>query len=321
MTKPRLLLTRRWPDAAEAALAEQFDLSPNSADNPMPSDALAEAMRSYDALGVTVTDRLDAASFEGATVKILANFGVGVSHIDLDAAKAAGVVVTNTPGVLSDATADMAMALLLAAARRLAEGEREVRAGHWSGWRPTHLVGTQVTGATLGIIGFGRIGQAMARRAHFGFGMRVLAQNRSPIDPATAKACGAEICETIEAVLREANFVSLHCPGGEANRHLIDGERLDLMKPGAFLINTARGEVVDEAALADRLEAGQLGGAGLDVFEDEPRINAKLFGLDNVVLAPHLGSATAETRDAMGKKALDNLRAFFAGETPPDRVV
>jgi lactate dehydrogenase-like 2-hydroxyacid dehydrogenase len=278
-------------------------------------------MRSYDALGVTVTDRLDAAAFEGATVKILANFGVGVSHIDLDAAKAAGVVVTNTPGVLSDATADMAMALLLAAARRLAEGEREVRAGHWSGWRPTHLVGTQVTGATLGIIGFGRIGQAMARRAHFGFGMRVLAQNRSPIDPATAKACGAEICETVETVLREADFVSLHCPGGEENRHLIDGERLDLMKPGAFLINTARGEVVDEAALADRLEAGRLGGAGLDVFEDEPRINAKLFGLDNVVLAPHLGSATGQTRDAMGAKALENLRAFFAGETPPDRGI
>jgi lactate dehydrogenase-like 2-hydroxyacid dehydrogenase len=230
------------------------------------------------------------------------------------------VVVTNTPGVLTDATADMAMALLLAAARRLAEGEREVRAGHWSGWRPTHLVGTQVTGATLGIIGFGRIGQAMARRAHFGFGMRVLAQNRSPIDPAAAAACGAEIRQTVEDVLREADFVSLHCPGGEENRHLIDGERLDLMKPGAFLINTARGEVVDEAALADRLEAGRLGGAGLDVFEDEPRINAKLFALDNVVLAPHLGSATGQTRDAMGAKALENLRAFFAGEVPPDRV-
>lgn len=321
MSRPSLLLTRRWPPAAEAALAEHFALTTSPDDAPMDSDALAAALRRFDAVGVTVTDRVDAAELTGATTRILANFGVGVSHIDLDAARAAGIVVTNTPGVLTDATADMAMALLLAAARRLGEGERELRAGAWAGWRPTHLTGTQVTGATLGIIGFGRIGQAMARRAHFGFGMRVLAQNRSPIDPALAAACGAEPRGEIDEVLREADFVSLHCPGGAANRHLIDARRLALMKPGAFLINTARGEVVDEAALADALMTGHLGGAGLDVFEAEPAIHPDLLRCEKAVLAPHLGSATAATREAMGLRALANLRAFFAGAAPPDRVI
>ena len=318
--RPRLLVTRRWPGGVEARLAERFDVTLNETDTPMQPAALAEALRRYDALAVTVTDRLDAAVLEGATARIVANYGVGVSHIDLAAARKAGIAVTNTPGVLTDATADMAMALLLAAARRLGEGERELRAGRWTGWRPTHLIGTQVTGATLGIIGFGRIGQAMARRAHFGFGMKVIFQNRSPVRREIALSSGAEPRETVEDVLAEADFVSLHCPGGAENRHLLDARRIGLMKPGACLVNTARGEVVDEAALAAALAEGRLGGAGLDVFEEEPTVHPALLALDNVVLAPHLGSATRETREAMGMKVVENLCAFFDGRTPPDRV-
>jgi lactate dehydrogenase-like 2-hydroxyacid dehydrogenase len=318
--RPRLLITRRLTPAVEARLAGRFDVTLDPDDRPLSPAALAEALRSFDALACTVTDRLDAAALNGATVRILANFGVGVSHIDLAAAKAAGIVVTNTPGVLTDATADLAMALLLAAARRLGEGEREVRAGRWTGWRPSHMIGTQVTGATLGIIGFGRIGQAMARRGHFGFGMRVIFQNRSRIAPEIAAACSAEQRDSIEAVLAEADFVSLHCPGGAENRHLIDAQRLSLMKPTAFLINTARGEVVDEAALAAALAEGRLAGVGLDVFEREPAIHPLLLTLDNAVLAPHLGSATGQTREAMGAKVAENLEAFFDGHEPPDRV-
>lgn len=286
----------------------------------MSADALRAALRSHDAVACTVTDRIDAAVLDGATARVLGNYGVGVSHIDRAAARAARVIVTNTPGVLTDCTADMAMALLLAAARRLGEGERMVRAGRWPGWAPTQLVGTRVAGATLGIIGFGRIGQAVARRAHFGFGMRVIAQNRSAIDPAVAAACGAEIAATVDEVLVTADMVSLHCPGGAENRHLIDRERLGRMKPGAILVNTARGEVIDEGALAEALATGRLAAAGLDVFENEPTIHPALPALENVVLAPHLGSATRATRVAMGMQVLRNLRAVFAGEEPPDRV-
>lgn len=318
--KPRVLITRRWPGAAETAVAAEFDVTLNTDDAPLSEAALAEALRTHDAVATTVTDRVGAACFAGATAKLIANYGVGYSNIDAAAAKAAGVMVTNTPDVLTDCTADLAMALLLAAARRLGEGERELRAGRWTGWRPTHMIGAKASGATLGVIGFGRIGQAMARRAALGFGMRVLFHNRSPISPEVAAAVGAEPRDSVEAVLAEADFVSLHMPGGAANTHLIDAARLALMKPTAFLINTARGEVVDEAALADALAAGRLAGAGLDVFEREPAVNPALMGLENVVLAPHLGSATAGTRVGMGLRALENLRAAFAGREPPDRV-
>lgn len=317
---PTLLLTRAWPAAVEAALADHFCVTRNRHDTPLSAEAMRAALRSHDAVACTVTDRIDADVLDGATARVLANYGVGVSHIDLAAARAAGVVVTNTPGVLTECTADMAMALLLAAARRLGEGERLVRAGRWPGWAPTQLVGTRVSGATLGIIGFGRIGQAVARRAHFGFGMRVIAQNRSAVDPALAAACGAEMVGSVEDVLAEADAVSLHCPGGSENRHLIDRARLARMKRGAILVNTARGEVVDEAALAEALAAGHLAAAGLDVFEAEPRVHPALLGLESVVLAPHLGSATQETRVAMGLQVLRNLRAVFAGAAPPDRV-
>ncbi len=322
MPKPRLLVTRRWPAAVEQKMAEVFDLDLNRSDAPLSTADLRDAMGRYDAILPTVTDRLPAAVFDGAAprTRILANYGVGFAHIDTDAARARGIAVTNTPDVLSDCTADIAMTLLLMVARRAGEGERELRDGRWTGWRPTHLIGTKVSGATLGIIGFGRIGQAMAQRAHFGFGMKILVQNRSPVPPEVLARFNAVQVPTIEDLLPDCDFVSLHCPGGTANRHLINSRRLDLMRPGAFLINTARGEVVDEHALAQALWFGTIGGAGLDVFEREPNVPEALLGADNLVLLPHLGSATRETREAMGFRVFDNLTAFFDGRTPRDRV-
>jgi lactate dehydrogenase-like 2-hydroxyacid dehydrogenase len=270
----------------------------------------------------TVSDRITAEvlSAEPMLCKILGNFGVGFNHIDIKAARERGVAVTNTPAVLTDCTADIAMTLLLMAARRAGEGERHVRAGAWAGWRPSHMVGTQVTGKTLGLIGFGRIGQAVARKAHFGFGMKILyaSPERAPLEIETA--LGARHCESLSELLAAADFVSLHCPGGEANRHLINAARLAEMKRGAFLINTSRGEVVDERALIEALEAHRIAGAGLDVYEREPRIAEELLTMESVVLLPHLGSATMETRVAMGMRVAENLDAFFEGREPPDRV-
>lgn len=322
MTKPRVLVTRRWPDAVEAKMAQAFDLQLNTSDQPLSQADLRDAMGQYDAILPTVTDRLPAAVFDGSTTRtrILANYGVGYAHIDTEAAKARGIAVTNTPDVLSECTADIAMTLLLMVARRAGEGERELRDGRWTGWRPTHLIGTKVSGATLGIIGFGRIGQAMAQRAHFGFGMKILVQNRSPVPAEILARYNATQVATIEDLLPDCDFVSLHCPGGAANRHLINASRLDLMKPNAFLINTARGEVVDEHALAQSLWFGTIGGAGLDVFDREPQVPEALLNADNLVLLPHLGSATRETREAMGFRVLDNLTAFFEGRAPRDRV-
>ncbi|MBD9495769.1 MULTISPECIES: D-glycerate dehydrogenase [unclassified Ensifer] len=321
-SKPRILLTRRWPAAVEQVLAERFDVTLNEGDVPLTAAELAEALRTYDAVLPTVSDRLPADLFAGGGLraKILGNYGVGYNHIDVAAAKAADIVVTNTPGVLTDCTADIAMTLLLAVARRAGEGERQVRAGEWSGWRPTHMIGGKVTGKTLGIIGFGRIGKAMAKRCHYGFDMDVVFYNRSRIDPAEASRYGARQLDTVEDVLKVADFVSLHCPGGGENRHLINAERLALMKKGAYLVNTARGDVIDEPALIAALENGVIRGAGLDVFEAEPNVPERLRGLENVVLLPHLGSATEETRVAMGMKVVDNIAAFFDGREPPDRV-
>jgi len=303
-------------------MAEVFDLTLNTSDRPLTEPELKDALGQYDAVLPTVTDRLPAAVFDRASTRtrILANYGVGFAHIDTAAAKERGIAVTNTPDVLSECTADIAMTLLLMTARRAGEGERELREGRWTGWRPTHLIGTKVSGATLGIIGFGRIGQAMAQRAHFGFGMQILVQNRSPIPPEVLARYNATQVPSIEDLLPQCDFVSLHCPGGAANRHLINARRLDLMKPGAFLINTARGEVVDEHALAQSLWFGTIGGAGLDVFEREPSVPDALLNADNLVLLPHLGSATRETREAMGFRVLDNLTAFFDGRAPRDRV-
>ncbi len=322
MKKARILVTRRWPEAVEAVLAERFEATFNAGDRPMDRAALADALAHYDAVLPTVSDRLPAALFERErlSARIIGNYGVGYNHIDVGAAAARGIVVTNTPGVLTDCTADIAMTLLLQVARRAGEGEREVRAGGWSGWRPTHMIGTRVSGKTLGIIGFGRIGKAMAKRCHFGFDMDVVFHNRSRIDPAEAARYGARQLDTVEEVLAVSDFVSLHCPGGGENAGLIDAGRLAAMKPSAYLINTARGDVVDEAALVRALAERRIAGAGLDVYAAEPHVPEALRAMENVVLLPHLGSATAETRIAMGMKVVDNITAFFEGREPPDRV-
>ena len=321
--KPRVMVTRRWPDKVEALLTERFDAVLNIDDVPLTPAELADAFKTYDAILPTVSDRLPASVFpeaEGRT-KLLANFGVGFSHIDISAARERGIAVTNTPGVLTDCTADIAMTLLLTVARRAGEGERQLRAGNWMGWCPTHLIGTRLSGKRLGIIGMGRIGKAMAHRAHFGFGMDVVFYNRSIVDDDFTRKISARQLPSIEAVLAESDFVSLHCPGGAENRHLIDAAKLAAMKPSAFLINTARGDVVDEVALIQALDRGTIAGAGLDVYAEEPQVPRALLERENVVLLPHLGSATAETREAMGMKALDNLVAFFNGNAVPDRVV
>lgn len=323
MAKPTVLVTRRWPEAVEAKLAETYDVTLNTSDTPLGADQLRDALTRYDAVCPTVTDKIGADILGAGNLKtrILGNYGVGYSHIDEAAARAAGLVVTNTPEVLSDCTADLAMALMLAAARRLGEGEREVRAGKWTGWRPTHMIGQKVTGKTLGIIGFGRIGQKMADRAHFGFGMKILAFDAFPVKPEVLARYGAEQVGSVEDLLPRCDFVSLHCPGGDANRHLINATTLKMMKPTGIVINTARGEVVDDKALVAALTDGEIAAAGLDVFEGEPDINPDLVGCENAVLAPHLGSATLETREAMGWRVLDNLEDFFAGREPRDRVV
>ena len=267
MTQPRVLVTRRWPDAVEAAIADRFDAIFNESDRPLSNDDFKLAFKEVDAILPTVTDRIGASLFEAADTRtrILANYGVGFNHIDVDAAKGRGMVVTNTPDVLSECTADLAMTLMLMAARRVSEGEREVRDGEWSGWRPTHLLGTKISGKTLGLVGFGRIGREVARRAHHGFGMTVKVFNRSTVDPAVLRAFGAEQVASLEGLLPQCDFVSLHCQGGADNRHLIDARRLNQMKPTAYLINTARGEVVDEQALAQALWFETIAGAGLDV--------------------------------------------------------
>ncbi len=322
MSKPKVIVTRRWPEAVETRLAEVFDVRLNESDRPMSQDQLRAAFTEADAVFPTVSDRIDAAVLgaEPLKAKLCGNFGVGFNNIDTEAATARGLTVTNTPGVLTDATADLAMTLLLAVARRAGEGERHLRNGEWTGWRPTHMMGTQITGKTLGLIGFGRIGRALAARAHFGFNMDVLFHDPYPPGAADAKALGATACGSIEVVLERSDFVSLHTPGGADTRHLMNAERFARMKAGAYLINTSRGDVIDEAALVQALQSGAIAGAGLDVFEGEPKVTPRLVEMENVVLLPHLGSATLETRVAMGMTVLKNAQAFFAGEAPPNRV-
>ncbi|MGD8278493.1 MAG: D-glycerate dehydrogenase [Gemmatimonadota bacterium] len=318
---PTVTVTRKLPPAVEAALTAEFDARLNPDDRPMGAAALRAAFEESDAVLPTVSDRIGADLFgPPLRARLIANFGVGTDHIDLDAAVAAGLVVTNTPGVLTDCTADLTMALLLAVMRRLGEAERELRGGAWTGWRPTHMLGTRVTGKTLGIVGFGRIGRAVARRAHHGFGMRILFHTPETPPPEECAGLGAEPRESLDAMLEECDVVSIHCPATPETRHLIDAVRLARMKPDSFLVNTARGDIVDEVALVAALKAGRLAGAGLDVYEREPAVSAGLLELGNVVLLPHIGSASVETRTDMGMRALDNLRAFFAGQEPPDRI-
>jgi lactate dehydrogenase-like 2-hydroxyacid dehydrogenase len=318
-----VVVTRRLPEPVHQALARAFDARLNPDDRPLSADGLREAVGSADALLTTVTDKVTAEvlAAEPRRAGLVANFGVGFNNIDVEAAKARGIAVSNTPDVLTDATADLAMTLLLMVARRTGEGERHLRGGQWTGWRPTHMLGTHVTGKTLGLVGMGRIARAVAQRAHHGFGMRIIYHDPFPPPPDVARGLGAEQRQTLDEVLREADFVSLHCPATPETRHLLNRDRLALMRPEAFLINTARGDVVDEAALVETLASKRIAGAGLDVFEREPQVTQALTAMDNVVLLPHLGSATTETRVAMGMRAFENLQLFFSGQPLRDRVV
>lgn len=323
MSKPKVILTRKWPADAEAQAKEWFDVTLNEDDHKMSIDELKDAMRNYDAVCPTVSDFVinsEILDVEDRKCQIVANFGVGFNNIDTDAAKSAGVVVSNTPEVLTHCTADIAMLLLLAVARRGGEGERLVRNKQWDGWCPTHMLATKVTGKKLGFIGFGRIAQAVAQKAHHGFDMEISFYDPYPPADEVINKFSATKMDTVEDVLKDSDFVTLHCPGGGSNTNLMNAERFGLMKPTAFLINTARGDVVDEPALVDALKKGEIAGAGLDVFAKEPTVTEDLLSMENVVLLPHLGSATTETRVAMGLRSLSNVKAFFAGEEPGDRV-
>ncbi len=316
--KPKILISRRWPQAVETRLSARYDVTLNETDTPMTLDQLRAAMTEYDALCPTVSDKVpaDVLSAPGARVRIVANYGAGYEHIDLDAARAAGLVVTNTPDVLTDATAELAFLLMLMAARRAGEGERELRAGEWRGWRPTHLLGQSLAGKTLGLVGYGRIARATAERAKALLGMSIAYHSRRRAEDED----GAVYFDTLEGLAEVADVLSLHTPGGPQTHHMINAELLKRMKPGAILINTARGSVVNEEDLAQALNDGVIGGAGLDVYQGEPAINPALLAAPNAVLLPHLGSATLETRTAMGMRVADNLDRFFDGEPLLDRV-
>ncbi len=323
MSKPKVILTRKWPDEAEKKAKELFDAVLNEDDHKMSIEELKEAMCNADALCPTVSDfqiNSDVFGVENLKCKIVANFGVGYNNIDTNAAKEAGIVVTNTPDVLTDCTAVIAMVLLLSVARRIGEGERLVRNKEWSGWCPTHMLSTKVTGKKLGFIGFGRIAQAVAQKAHFGFGMQISFYDPYPPSDEIVKKFSATKFNVLEDVLKDSDFVTLHCPGGGENTNLLNNDRFALMKNSAFLINTARGDVVDENALVQALKNNVIAGAGLDVYAKEPSVTEELLGMDNVVLIPHLGSATTETRVAMGLRSLENVKAFFDGKEPGDRV-
>ncbi|HZA99375.1 MAG TPA: D-glycerate dehydrogenase [Gemmatimonadales bacterium] len=321
--RPSVVVTRRLPGVVEEELTRDFDARLNRDDRPLGPDGLQDALRSADAVLCTVTDKITAEvlSVEPLRARMLANFGVGYNHIDTGAAKSRGLAVSNTPEVLTEATADIAMTLLLMVSRRTGEGERHVRSGAWAGWRPTHMLGTHVSGKTLGLVGMGRIARAVARRAHHGFGMRVIFHDPFPPSAPEAASLGAEPRQSLEQVLEESDFVSLHCPATPDTRHLMNRERFARMRRSAFLINTARGDIVDEAALVEALADGTIAGAGLDVYEREPAVAPGLLKMENVVLLPHLGSATQETRIAMGQRAVENLRLFFTGAPLRDPVV
>jgi len=322
MARPRIIVTRKLPEPVEARLRSLFTVAFNPSDTPFSKAKLTTAMAKADGLLCTFGDKIDEdilAANGARKAKIVANFGVGTNHIDLEAAEDIGVVVTNTPDVLNDATADLAMALILASTRRMYFHEARLRRGDWEDFDITSGLGSSLRGKTLGVVGMGRIGTALAQRAHFGFGMKVIYFNRSKV--LVPSIPEAKAVETLDALMAEADVISLHVPGDAHNRHLISAARLALMKPNAHLVNTARGDVVDEAALITALESGAIAGAGLDVFEHEPKVPEALTALENVTLLPHIGSATLETRIAMGMRAVDNLVAFFADQVPPHQVV
>ncbi|MBW7946011.1 MAG: D-glycerate dehydrogenase [Sphingomonadaceae bacterium] len=320
--RPRVVVTRRLPQPVEARMTELFDTVLNADDTAMTRGALAAAMADCDVFVPTVTDAIDADIIAAAPprLKLIANYGTGVNHIDLVAARAKGIMVTNTPGVLTDDTADLAMSLILSVPRRLTEGSRQLYSGKWDGWKPCDVHGHRITGKKLGIIGMGRIGQAIATRAR-AFGLRIHYHNRRPLADTVEGMLGATYWDDLDAMIEAVDIVSINCPLTDDTRHLFDARRIALLGPDGYLVNTARGEIIDEDALADALEKGVIAGAGLDVFEDEPRINPRLLPLGNVTLLPHMGSATFEGRQAMGDKVVTNIRAWADGHRPPDQVL
>ncbi len=320
--KPVVVVTRKLPEAVEVRMMELFTARLNIDDHPHSNAELLAAVATADVLVPTVTDRIDAAVIRaaGPQLKLIANFGVGVNHIDLKAAEERGITVTNTPGVLTEDTADLTMALILAAPRRIAEGERLLRAGKWQGWAPTFMLGHRIAGQRLGIIGMGRIGQAVARRAR-GFGLSIHYHNRHPVAEVTEHELEATYWQDLDQMLAHMDIVSVNCPLTDETRNLLSARRLAKLQPHAVVVNTARGAIIDESALCDMLESRKIAAAGLDVFENAPHVNPRLLKLENVVLTPHMGSATFAGRIAMGEKVIINIRSFVDGNPAPDRVI
>lgn len=318
----KVVLTRRLPDAVETRMRELFDAELNLKDLPFDRAALIAAVQRADVLVPTITDEIDAdlIAQAGDQLKMIANFGAGVDHIDVDAAVGRGLIVTNTPGVLTEDTADLAMSLILAVSRRIVEGAQVIAEGRFEGWTPTWMCGRKLWGKRLGIVGMGRIGQALARRAR-AFGMQVHYHNRKAVSPRIEEELGATYWDDLDQMLSRMDLISLNCPATKDTRHLLDARRLGLFQPHAILINTARGDLIDEAALSDAVARRGLAGVGLDVFENEPAIHPGLIGHANVVLLPHLGSATLEARQDMGDRVITNIMTFQNGHRPPDRVI
>jgi len=320
--KPRVVVTRKLPDAIETRMMELFDVQLNLDDEAMSKERMIDAVKTTDVLVPTVTDHIDMGilSQAGEDLRLIANYGAGVDHIDLATARQRSIIVTNTPDVLTEDTADMTMALILAVPRRLAEGERLLRSGEWGGWSPTSMLGHRIFGKRLGIIGMGRIGKAVARRAR-GFGLSIHYNNRHPVHEEIAAELEATYWESLDQMLTRMDIISVNCPHTPATFHLLSSRRLKLLQPHAVIVNTSRGEVIDEDSLTRMLQAGDIAGAGLDVFENEPAVNPKLLALENVVLIPHMSSATFEGRIDMGDKVVINIKSFADGHNPPDRVL
>ena len=325
--KPRVHVTRRLLPSIEARMGELFDVSLNEEDRPLSRAELVAALREADVLVPTVTDRIDAAMLaeaaegaDGLRTGLIANFGAGIEHIDLAAARARKVIVTNTPGVFTDDTADLTMMLILSVPRRVGEGSRLVRDGKWSGWAPSQLLGHRIAEKRLAIVGMGRIGQAVAHRAR-AFGLEIVYHNRHRLPASVENMLGARHEPDLDRLIAEADILTLHCPASRDTHHLLDARRIALMKPSAYVINTARGDLIDEEALIAALQAGHLGGAGLDVYASEPAVDPRLIALPNVITLPHLGSATIEGREHAGEKVVANIRFWADGHRPPDQVL
>ena len=321
-SKPRVIITRELSDANQNRMCELFDAVPNYTDRPFSRHDLIAAMADCDVLVPTVTDQIDAEMINGAPdrLRMIASFGAGVDHIDLAAARAKKILVTNTPGVFTEDTADMTMALILSVPRRLSEGEKLMRSGRWEGWKPSGMLGHCIGGKKLGIVGMGRIGQAVARRAS-GFGLSIVYHNRRQLPPAVEESLRAAYVANLEDMIRECDIITLHCPHTAETHEMINAERIRMMKPSTYLINTARGDLVDEDALIEALQNERIGGAGLDVYQNEPDIDPRFLTLKNTVLLPHMGSATFEGREASGERVITNIRVWADGHRPPDQVL